>query len=91
MSAAQLREQVNQVASQQGWSQAQAEAAFREQMAQQSQAQNFGQAMAGQQNAYTQGLGAEQWAQKQHEAYATQLYDRQAQQAQQAYGVGRVQ
>jgi hypothetical protein len=85
MSEATLREQVNQIASQQGWSQAQAEAVFREQMAQQSQAQNFNQALSAQQNAYTQGLGAEQWAQKQQQDYATQFYDRSAQQAQQSY------
>ena len=54
---ARLREQVNQVASQQGWTQAQAEAVFREQhgAAGLSQ-QGLNQALAGQQNQFTQGL-----------------------------------
>jgi hypothetical protein len=65
MSAAQLREQVNQIASQQGWSQAQAEAAFREQMAQQASAQNWQQALQGQQTAWQQGLTGQQWMQEQ--------------------------
>ena len=46
MSARQLREQVNQQAQQMGWNQAQAEAAFREQMAQQSSQQGYGQQMS---------------------------------------------
>ena len=44
------------MASQQGWTQAQAEAAFREGMAQQSSQQGWNQALAGQQNQFTQGL-----------------------------------
>ena len=63
LSAAQLREQVNQVASQQGWSQAQAEAAFREQMAhRQARAGLATGAPQGQQ--WTQGQ-AQQWDQEQ--------------------------
>ena len=45
MSAAQLREQLQQTATQQGWTQAQTEAVFREQMAQQASQQGFGQQM----------------------------------------------
>ena len=66
---ARLREQVNQVATQQGWTQAQAEAAFREGMAQQASQQGFNQALAGQQNQFTQGLQAQQWNQQQQQRY----------------------
>ena len=86
MSAAQLREQVNQVASQQGWSQAQAEAAFREQMAQQAGAQNWQQALQGQQTAWQQGLTAQQWEQQQRQAYDQSVYDRMMQQSGVQYG-----
>jgi hypothetical protein len=65
MSAAQLREQVNQVASQQGWSQAQTEAAFREQMAQQASQQGFGQQLSETQlrEQMAQQAGAQNWQQ----------------------------
>ena len=87
MSAAQLREQVNQVASQQGWSQAQAEAAFREAMASQASQQGFGQALQGQQDqAWQQGLAGQQWEQQQRQAYDQSVYDRMMQQSGMQYG-----
>ena len=56
--ASRLREQVNQVASQQGWSQAQAEATFREQMAQQASQQGWNQALAGPAESVYAGLAS---------------------------------
>jgi hypothetical protein len=74
MSAAQLREQVNQVASQQGWNQAQAEAAFREAMAQQASQQGWSQSLQGQ-----------QWNQQQAQQYQQELYNRMLQNNQLQY------
>jgi hypothetical protein len=84
--ASRLREQVNQVASQQGWSQAQAEAAFREQMAQQAGAQNWSQALQGQGQAWNQGMAGAQWEQGQRQAYDQSVYDRMMQQSGVQYG-----
>ena len=57
------------MASQQGWTQAQAEAVFREQMAQLASQQGWNQALAGQQNQYTQGMDRRKWNQLQQEQY----------------------
>ena len=70
-----LREQVNQIASQQGWSQAQAEATFREAMAQQASQQGFNQNLAGQ-----------QWNVGQQQRYETDLYTRMMEQNKYRYG-----
>ena len=69
--ASRLREQVNQVASQQGWTQAQAEAAFREQLAQLSSQQGWNQALAGQQNSLDAGHGGAKWNQQQQKQLAS--------------------
>ena len=69
-SEARLREQVNQIASQQGWNQAHAEAVFREQMAQQSQSTELGTSASGPAECLQSGASAEQWGQKQQEAYS---------------------
>ena len=74
--ASRLREQVNQIASQQGWNQAQAEAVFREEMAGRSQAQNWTQALQGQQTGWNQGLEAQKWMQAQNQLASDQLYNR---------------
>jgi hypothetical protein len=58
---AQMREQWQQVATQQGWSQAQTEAAFREQMAQQASQQGFAQALSGQGQQWQQGMTGAQY------------------------------
>ena len=76
--AAQLREQVNQIASQQGWSQAQAEAVFREQMAQQASQQGLQQALRASRTSLRRGLQAEQWSQQQQQKYEQDLYGRHA-------------
>ena len=81
-----LREQVNQIASQQGWTQAQAEAVFREQQNQLASQQGWNQALQGQQNQYTQGMDTAKWNQLQQEQYHTQMYNRMLEQAKYRYG-----
>ena len=85
-SEARLREQVNQIASQQGWTQAQAEATFREQQAQLASQQGWNQALQGQQNAWTQGLDAQKWLQTQNQLSSDQLYNRNLEQYKLVYG-----
>jgi hypothetical protein len=83
---AQLREQWAQAASQLGFGQAMDETRMREQLAQQASAQNWQQALQGQQTAWQQGLTAEQWAQQQRQAYDRQRYEQMLQQNQLMYG-----
>jgi hypothetical protein len=83
---AQMREQWNQFATQQGWSQAESEARFREAMAQGSSQQGFQQAMAGQAQDFGQGLQRSQWNQGQRQQFDQERYGREAAQAEQRYG-----
>jgi hypothetical protein len=83
---AQLREQWNQIASQQGWTQAEAETRLREQMAQVASQQGWQQALQGQQTAWEQGLKGQEWWTRQQQAYDQDLYTRQMEQSKLRYG-----
>ena len=82
-----FREQIAQIASQQGWSQAQEEAVFREKMAGQSRSQNFNNALAGQGQAWEQGMSGQQWEQKQRQLADETYYNRGMNQYKQIYGM----
>jgi hypothetical protein len=82
---AQMREQWAQTASQLGFGQAQAEAAFREQLAQQAGAQNWQQALQGQQTAFQQGLQGRQQTVGEFQNWFDTWYNRGLQQHQLQY------
>ena len=83
---AQLREDWALNASTTGWEQAEAESRLREQANQIASQQGWNQALAGQQNAFTQGIDTSKWNQEQLEQYATQEYDRLLAQSKYRYG-----